>query len=424
MLTSISETAHGKLTNRFLVIGVTVAAVLAALLLLNGERTSDTTPEQPRENTELNQTVETVRSLSVSPPEEWLQSSGSSSGNPAWAPAVTAPFDTLWILSTGREIFSPPAVIGDNIYIAGNDMVLRGLNRLTGSQIWSRTVTCGLSGGIAADSQRVYFCGQDGYLYALDRLSGSEDWKAGLGYHIFTDACIFLDSLVVAGNSMGSIAALDRNSGELIWSALMEGLLIGPAAMDSTVVFCSEAGQVAALNITGDTVWSRGFSSQPSSPSISSGTVYIGFSSGKVLALSLFTGETIWETSLDGVTGRTVISRPSLYRDSVLVAGSCDGRVFCLDAEQGDLLWSTAMENWVALTPAVCDTIVYASCDDGRIHLLSLNTGIPIDTIETGSYSGTPPLLLDGIVYTGTSAGDFLALSGNVPTVNTEEEGQ
>lgn len=404
----------------------TLAAVLVVIFFVNGAGTEAPAfiEEQPFD---VNQAVPlsgdepAVSETVEEPPVLWLQACGSSQGNAAWAPAVVAPFDTLWTISTGRELFSPPAVTGDRIFIAGNDKVLRGINRNTGEQIWSRTVTCGLSGGVAADSGTVYFSGQDGYMYALDIETGSENWKTGLGYHIFTDACVFCDSLVLAGNSMGSIAALNRSNGELIWDDSMQGLVLGPALSESIAVFTSEAGAVGAWDIRGNSVWSRGFSSQPSAPSIKADRVYIGFSSGKVLALSLLTGETIWETELNDVRGRTVVSRPALVAESLLVAGTCDSRVFCLETTDGNLRWQTQLENWVSVTPAVCDTIVYASCDDSRLHLLSLNTGLPIDTLETGSYSGTPPIVLGGVLYTGNSDGDFSAIAGTVPNTIQEE---
>lgn len=426
ILSSSSKTVHRLPLGRIMLIAAGVACILGVLLILsNGESApQDSSAVSP--NTGQNQTApitgEAVPIPAEVPPGQWLQASSGPGGNPAWAPAVTAPFDTLWILSTGREIFTPPAVIGDHIYLAGNDMTMRALNRQTGSRLWSRTAECGFSGGVAADSHRVYFPGQDGYVYALDVNTGSEVWKTGLGYHVFTDACVLADSLVLAGNSMGSLAALDASTGDLVWSGTMNGLLIGPAASGDTAVFSSEAGQVAAWDIQGNTLWTRNFMSQPSAPSISGGRVFLGFSSGKVLALQLSSGETIWETALEGVAGRTVVSRPAVYRDSLLVAGTCDSRVVCLSLSGGELLWETALENWVAVTPAVCDTIVYASSDDGSIHLLSLNTGLPIDTLLTGSYSGTPPILMDGILYAGNSAGDFLALAGTAPSPTHETE--
>ena len=424
--TSTGAAERKPLTGRITLIAVTIAAVLAVILILEGRVDKDVPESSPPPSSQVYQAAASALDSTENnfefPPAEWLQASGSSTGNAAWAPAVKSPFDTLWILRTGSEIFSPPAVLGDFIYTAGNDRVLRGLNRHTGDQIWSRTVTCGLSGGVAADSQLVFFPGQDGYLYAIGRADGSEEWKSGLGYHIFTDAAVFADTLVLAGNSMGSVAALDRATGEPVWSDTMEGLVIGPAVSDSTAVFCTEAGEAAAWNPSGTLLWSRSFTSQPSAPSIGNNLVFIGFSSGKLLAISLVTGETVWETALQGVRGRTVVSRPSLSADSRVVAGTCDGRVFCTEAQNGSILWETPLPNWVTVSPAVCDTIVYASCDDGRIYLLSLNTGLPVDTIETGSYSGTPPILLEGVLYAGNSAGDLVALAGTVPSDSTESE--
>lgn len=425
MISTFAGTAVKKSRLNIILIAGTLAAVLIVIFFINQSKTDSPTFQQDSA-TEANQIVPPVENTESIPMEQppvlWLQAYGSSSGNAAWGHAIVAPFDTLWSISTGRELFSPPAIVGDMIFLAGNDKVLRGINKNSGSQQWSRTVTCGLSGGVAADSTTVYFSGQDGYMYALNIETGSERWKAGLGYHIFTDACVFCDSLVLAGNSMGSIAALNRRTGDVVWNDTMDGLLLGPALSDSIAVFSSEAGAVGAWDIAGNTLWSRSFSSQPSAPSIKSNVVFIGFSTGKVLAFSLLTGETLWETSLGGIRGRTVVSRPALVGDSLLVAGTCDGRVFCLDTGSGELLWQTEFENWVSVTPAICDTIVYASCDDSRIHLLSLNTGFPIDAIETGSYSGTSPLIMGGVLFTGNSAGDFTAITGAVPGNSEEEE--
>ncbi|MCK5132256.1 MAG: PQQ-binding-like beta-propeller repeat protein [Candidatus Sabulitectum sp.] len=427
MISTFAGAAGRRSRLHIVSIAGTLVAVLVVIFFINRARTDSSVFQQESASaTEANQAVPPVELTATvpeeQPPDLWLQAYGSSSGNAAWGSAIVAPFDTLWSISTGRELFSPPAIVGDMIFIAGNDKVLRGINKDSGQQVWSRTVTCGLSGGVAADSTTVYFSGQDGYMYALDIETGSERWSTGLGYHIFTDACIFCDSLVLAGNSMGSIAALNRRTGSLIWNDTMDGLLLGPAVSESIAVFSSEAGAVGAWDIAGNSLWFRGFTSQPSAPSIKNNVVFVGFSTGKVLALSLTTGETLWETTLDGIRGRTVVSRPALTGDSLLVAGTCDGRVFCLKSNNGELFWETEFQNWISVTPAVCDTIVYASCDDSRIHLLSLNTGLPIDAIETGSYSGTPPVLAGGVLYTGNSAGDFTAIIGTLPTDSAEEE--
>ncbi len=111
ILSSSSKTVNRFPLGRILIIAAGVACILGVLLILNnGERTRQD-PSASSPETGLNQTApitgETLTLPAEVPPDQWLQASSGPGGNPAWAPAVTAPFDTLWILSTGREIFSP-----------------------------------------------------------------------------------------------------------------------------------------------------------------------------------------------------------------------------------------------------------------------------------------------------------------------------
>ncbi len=56
---------------------------------------------------------------------------------------------------------------------------------------------------------------------------------------------------------MGSIAALSRNTGALVWSDTMDGLLLGPAVSESIAVFSSEAGAVGAWDMQGNSLLSN-----------------------------------------------------------------------------------------------------------------------------------------------------------------------
>jgi len=103
----------------------------------------------------------------------------------------------------------------------------------------------------------------------------------------------------------------------------------------------------------------------------------------------------------------------------MLLAGTCDSRLVCLDRETGILLWETPFENWMQVPQVVCDTLVYASCDDRRLHVMSLNSGQPLESIELDGYSGTQPVIAGGVLYLGTAGGRFVALRGTPP-----EEGE
>lgn len=348
------------------------------------------------------------------PVSVWPQAGFSARGNPAWGPGVREPFVRKWQIQTGYEFFSSPVLLDNTIFIGCNDMRFRALNAGTGEELWSRNVNCGLSGGAAADESRVWFGGQDGRVYCLDRESGRLIWETGLGYHVFSDAALFRDTVVLAGTSMGDVAALHARTGQLLWSHNLEGLVLGPAVEGERAVFVTESGEAAAFSPGGTVLWKRTFASQPSAPTVSDSTLYLGFSSGKVLAFNLETGATLWETQLPRIRGRTVVSRP-VSTGPVLLAGTCDSRLVCLDRRSGEILWETGFENWVQVPPAVSDTMVYVSCDDGRLHVLSLNDGALLHSHEIDGYSGTQPVVRDGVIYLGTASGRFLALGGTVP---------
>jgi outer membrane protein assembly factor BamB len=342
---------------------------------------------------------------------EWTQPRKSPGGAGFWGPDIEAPFDTLWRIHTGLEFFSAPAMLGETLYFGGNDGRFRAVNSASGAEIWGYPTACGLSGEAAVDSLRVYFGGQDGYLYALDRHTGELDWSAGLGFSLFCGVGLLGDSLVVTGNSEGSLAALDIQDGTVVWHDAPGGTILGPAILDTLAVFTSEGGLVAAYTASGERAWARDFAGASSAPSISDGSVFAGFSDGTVRRLSIADGSASWETDVSPGPGRCSISRPVVLGDRVL-AGTCDNRLVCLDARTGALMWDALFENWMQVPPAVGDSTVYASCDDQRLHVLDLADGSEILAMELGGYAGSAPLVVNGVIYLGTASGDFFAFRG------------
>ncbi len=411
---SLITQAGGKNQKQAVMLILLCAAAAAAVLIVikRPENRMEPTREEP-EAPALLAVVEpagTVHDL----PAVWPQAGCTSEGNPAWGDPAAPPFRELWRLETGYEFFSSPVLLDGVLYIGCNDSRFRAVDAMTGETLWSFPVVCGLSGGVAGDGSRVWFGGQDGMVYCLDRRTGTKIWSTGLGYHVFSDAALFADTLVLAGTSMGGIAALNAGNGGLVWEGAMNGLVLGPAVLDSTAVFVTESGNVTAFDPSGRVLWNREFTSQPSPPTISGSRVFVGFSSGKVLALGLGDGATLWETRLPRAEGRTVVSRP-VSVGSALLAGTCDGRLVCLDGDTGTLIWETSFENWMQVPPAVCDTLVYASCDDMRLHVLSFRTGEEFCSLELEGYSGTQPVVAGGVVFLGTAGGDFMALEGTPP---------
>ncbi len=359
-------------------------------------------------------------------PEFWLQARALSTGNAGWGLDIVAPFNKLWHIrsNAGREFFSSPALVDGVLYFGCNDGNLRAVDALNGSVKWTFGTACGICGEPAVDSETVYFGGQDGVIYALDRFSGSKRWSAGLGYHVFCNTAVLSDTLIVTGNSMGKVCALNARNGEPVWDDEIGGIVLGPVIVDSMAVFSTEGGNIVAFDPAGNQLWARDYSNQASPPSADSTGVYAGFSNGVVRKFSLNDGHVLWETDIVSSPSRCVLARPVIVRDVVL-AGTNDGQLVSLATSDGTVLWRQDFDNWIQLPPAVGQDMVYMACDDQRLHIVDLDTGVKLDSLEMDGYSGTAPLLVNGILYFGNTSGDFVALGGTVPeveSVETDEE--
>lgn len=420
----IGSQARGD-TRKATLIGVSLMGTLIALFLLStvfsskgeGEDpvpTLQTVSEDSSGTDSLPRTEVAV--LTEAKPRFWLQARASSAGDAGWGPDVVAPFRNLWELesSGGREFFSSPALVDDILYLGCNDGNMRAVNASSGSVLWSFSTVCGICGEPAVDSTTVYFGGQDGYVYALDRSSGQRRWSSGLGFHIFCDTGILRDSLVLSGNSMGKVCALDSRTGQPVWDREIGGIVLGPAVVDSIAVFTSESGVTAVFDWQGEPLWKAEHTTQASAPSADSTAVYVAYSGGAVRKFDIRNGTLLWDTDVVSRPGRTVLARPVLTGGKVLV-GTNDGQLICLDRETGGIVWEQRFENWLQLPPAVGQELIYLACDDQRLHLVELETGAKVDSLEMGGYSGTAPLLMDGVIYYGNTSGVFRAVQGTPP---------
>ncbi len=412
---------HGNKQN--MIIGISLILTLIILFLFSTVFYStggNVKPDEvlqvlPGDSTQIDSllSADTV-GLATELPDLWLQARGYSHGNAAWGPDIFAPFDTVWRIRSngGREFFSSPAFCENILYFGCNDGLLRAVDALNGSILWSFSTSCGICGEPAVDSTSVYFGGQDGIIYALDRMSGSKCWSTGLGYHVFCSVAILADSLILSGNSMGKICALRAGDGELLWDSEIGGTVLGPAIIDSLAVFSSETGKIAVFDIEGNRLWIKDYGMQASSPSADSTGIYAGFSDGSVRKLTITGGDLLWETDIVDNSARCVLAKPVITENNIVLIGTNDGRLVALNSSTGNLLWEQNFENWLQLPPIAGDNCIYVPCDDQRLHLLDLNTGAKLDSLEMNGYSGTAPLLVNSILYYGNSSGDFVAITG------------
>ncbi|MCW4015767.1 MAG: PQQ-binding-like beta-propeller repeat protein [Candidatus Bathyarchaeota archaeon] len=204
----------------------------------------------------------------------------------------------------------------------------------------------------------------------------------------------------------------------LLWEFKTNGAVISsPAIVDGKVYIGSYDKNWYCLDArTGAKIWN--FTSEyriRSSPAVANGKVYTGADDGYVYCLDADTGQKIWEAPTPGywihiLTGTTVEYRgsPIVVGNNVYV-GALDGKIYCLNANTGNIIWSLQTTGAIISTPThIAGDGLYFTSVDGYVYKLNPETGNIIWNASTPigieiSMMGSPAVG-DGKVFIGSGA--------------------
>jgi outer membrane protein assembly factor BamB len=243
--------------------------------------------------------------------------------------------------------------------------------------------------GPAIDNGVVFAANHKGEILAVSLETGRDVWVKKLKVPISAGPEAAF-GVVVAGTSKGAVIALDGATGRQLWrSQINSELLSSPAISEKVVVMRSVDGRLHGLDThTGKLLWSveqqvprlslRG----TAIPIVAKEIAISGFDNGKVMAVSLTTGDTIWDTALASPHGRTELDRlvdiDSAVRvvgDNVFAAGF-QGRTAMLALDSGQLWWSHDMSSYRGLS--VDEDNLYVTESDGTVVAMRQRDGAEV----------------------------------------------
>ncbi len=135
-----------------------------------------------------------------------------------------------------------------------------------------------------------------------------------------------------------------------------------------------------------------------SSPAVVNNYVYFGASDGKLYCLNALNGHIVWTYA----TGGAISSSPAIV-DSKVYFGSADYSVYCLDARTGEVIWSHQTGDVIDISsPVVVDGAVYIGSWDKNVYCLNAADGKIIWIFQTEGRIYSSPAVLDGKVYIGS----------------------
>jgi outer membrane protein assembly factor BamB len=241
----------------------------------------------------------------------------------------------------------------------------------------------------AVEGERVYVAGHGGDVQALELAGGRSLWRASTDLALSGGPGVG-EGLVVAGASSGEAVAIDAQTGQERWRVAVGGEVLAPPAIGGGLaVIRTVDGRLRALRVAdGSEAWNyeqlvprlplRG----NGAPVISGDMVLAGFDNGKVIALSLASGELLWSTAVAPPHGKTELERLVDIDSPVRVAGQdvfvvgYQGRVAMLALESGQIWWGRDLSSHRGL--AADDTYLYVTTADSAVVALRRRDGTEV----------------------------------------------
>jgi outer membrane protein assembly factor BamB len=333
----------------------------------------------------------------------------------------------------------------------------------------------------ASDGNRIYAASRDGNVVALNPESGKTIWRNTLELNLSAGPGVG-QGLVVVGDADGYLIALDADSGNEIWRTNLSGeTLARPVISDDTVIALTIDNRLRAVSaFDGTERWiveqsSPDLTMRGSAPPVLIGsTVVAGFDNGKLVAVSIDSGDTVWEAMLSPPSGRSDLERLSDIDGLISVVGQdiyasgYQGAIASIAAESGQMLWAREVSTYegvsvdwnnvytvddegvvIALTrrtgdeswrqsslirreptvPVAFQTTVVVGDFDGYLHFFSNFDGDPVARIRVGSKAvSTDPVVFADKLFVQSDDGSVTAYTiqqperpGNAPETSDED---
>ena len=264
-----------------------------------------------------------------------------------------------------------------------------------------------------------------GKLYALDRNTGQELWSfpsTALTGDFSSTTPAVANGIVYFGVNLGGagpvVYAVNAATGVKVWShsGPIAQIISSPNVIDGRVHVAFTDGTIRALDAaTGAVIWGIIHpGGANSSPAIESGRLYISIHNQGLLALDANTGSELWLAPMPGPQW----SSPAVENGRVFVGSRDDQKLYAFDAVTGQTLWTATTSEWVHSSPAVANGLVYVGNEAGDLYAFDAANGSLIwqTTIARGGiFNG--PTVANGVIYVGAADGRLYAANAATGTL-------
>ncbi|MYJ52315.1 MAG: outer membrane protein assembly factor BamB [Gammaproteobacteria bacterium] len=293
--------------------------------------------------------------------------------------------------------------------------------------LWKKNIGVGVKSGYARlvpafAGGDVFVASRDGNVMRLDAESGSTIWRKKLDSPI-SFAVGLGGNLAVVGHDNGNVTALSVADGQTAWTVSVQRQISAvPAAVSEAVVIRTSDGRIIGLDpASGEQRWLLetelpGLTIQGDSmPLLGQDYMLVGLSNGKLMVGNSVTGRLFWEADIGVIGGRNDIERINdvdstpMIRGTTAYAAAYQGYVKALSINSGDTLWQT--EYSTRLPMALGPNRLFVTSELGEVAALEAVDGTIAWRQEIFRGHGmSSPVSVDGRVLIGDAEGRLHSL--------------
>lgn len=284
----------------------------------------------------------------------------------------------------------------------------------------------GFGGGAAVDGDSVFVTSGFGFVAALDKDTGELLWQYDAPGPMRNPPLV-AEGLVIAVSMSNEVVALDQVTGEERWTyeSFEESARFlaaaAPAYADDTVIVPFSSGEVAALSVTNGRVQWQAVISRTSrlnalsvlgdiagSPLIDRGAVFSVSQSGQMAGIDVRTGTVAWEAPVGG------FHTPWLAGDTIFVVSN-RGDLTALNRIDGRIRWNSTLPayrnekkrkgriTWAG--PVLAGGRLWLAGSEGEMIAVSLQDGDIVERYKLKGDVHLPPVVSRNTIYVVTSDG-------------------
>gem|GEM_PF-3624252 len=333
----------------------------------------------------------------------------------------------LWTYPTNGNLYATPLVAGGSVYFGGVDGWMHKLDAASGAKQWEVDVDNAIFATPVLDSANLYFGTVSNKLMGMNRDTGANAfapveinaWGSG-NLDIIASPNLVNGTLSFGAND-DSLYFFDTTTGSPQNSISSGNNITATAAVaNNTLYLGGWNGRLTATPASGDGIyqtkplWQYPPAAQNprparilSTPIVANDKVYFGGGNNLTVSLTDKTGKVTQTSSFNTTSGdnQQTVTFTENVASWTMTFDQEDETLYCLNADNGSLVWDFPLDGSVVGRPAISGDILFISTLAGRITALDISSGKPTIAKWQSAKFGplySAPVVANGRVYVGS----------------------